>query len=138
MQRGAPERHDEHFMLEVTNTGRRSAQITSIVWRDGIARFGVNRLRFGTQFVMLPPQNPLSASVPKTLADGEQAHYFMPWEEFERTNAALLSRFGGRFGGARARLFRMGVTTSAGGIHDAAIEKPLAERFVKHAREARP
>lgn len=94
----------------------------------------MKRVGFGSQMIMIPPAHPLSATVPTTIADGERAHYVVEWPEYERLNGEKLRRhFAGRLGWIRARLFRVGVSTSAGGIFDARIERQLAARFLELA-----
>ena len=123
----------EFFAIEVTNLGRRPASIVNLVLRDGL-RLRVKRFRFGRQMVMMPSAHPWSSRVPTTLNDGERANYLLPWPEYERLNGKeARALFGGRLGRIRARLFRAGVTTSAGGVFDARIERPLAERLVELA-----
>jgi hypothetical protein len=135
LQHGADER-PEFFSIDVTNMGRRPANIVNIVMRDGL-RFRVKRFGFGSQMVMMPPAHPLSSRVPTTLADGERANYLVPWPEYERVNGdQVRGHFAGRLGRLRARLFRAGVATSAGGIFDTRIERPLANRLVELARRA--
>lgn len=84
--------------------------------------------------IMIPPQNPLSSTVPTTINDGERATYMVRWEEYERVNGKMLrEHFAGRLGRMRARRFRVGVSTSAGGEFFAVIEKELAERLAEIA-----
>ena len=133
LQRDAEER-PEFFSIEVTNVGRRPANIVNIVMRDGL-RFRVKRFGFGSRMVMMPPAHPLSSRVPTTISDGERANYFVPWPEYETVNGDNVRElFAGRLGWIRARLFRVGVATSAGGIFDVRIERPLADRLVELAR----
>ncbi len=132
LQQGA-DKQPEFFSLEVTNVGRRPANIINILMRDGL-RFRVKQFGFGSLMVMIPPAHPLSARVPITIGDGERAHYLVPWPEFERINGRKVrGHFAGRLGSVRARLFRIGVSTSAGGIFDTRIERPLADRLVELA-----
>ena len=122
------------FNIEVTNLGRRPANIISLVMRDGL-RFRVKRFGFGSQMIMLPPADPLSSRVPTTLNDGERANYFVLWPEFERINGPTMrTHFAGWLGQLRAHLFRVGVATSAGGVFDVRVERPLARRLVRLAR----
>jgi hypothetical protein len=125
-QLGASE-HPEYFWFEVTNVGRRSARITNLIMRDGFP--------FRSAMVMIPPQNALSSTVPTTINDGERATYMIRWEEYEEINGDRLAKhFSGRLGRLRARRFRIGVSTSAGGEFFARIENGLAKRFVEIAK----
>jgi hypothetical protein len=129
LQHGVDER-PEFFAIEVTNLGRRPANIVSLVGRDAV-RFRVKRFGFGKQMVMMPPANAWSSRLPTTIADGERANYLLPWPEFERINGEQMRGFfAGRLGWVRARLFRVGVSTSAGGVCDVRIERQLADRLV--------
>jgi hypothetical protein len=104
--------------------------------RDGLY-FRVKRLGFGRQMVIMPFTHSLSSRVPYTITDGARADYLMPWSEYETVNRdAIREDFGGRFGWLNARLFRIGVSTSAGGEFYTRIEKTLAKRFLEVA--ARP
>jgi hypothetical protein len=133
LQHGVKER-PEFFNIEVTNMGRRPANIINLVLRDGL-RFRVRRVGLGCQIVMIPPANEWSSRVPITLSDGERADYFVPWPEFEGLNGERMrGLFAGRLGWIRARLFHVGVVTSAGGIFDGRIERQLADRLVELAR----
>ena len=125
-QQGASE-HPEYFWFEVTNVGRRSARITNLIMRDGFP--------FRSAMVMIPPQNALSSGVPTTIEDGQRASYMVRWDEYESVNGDKLAKhFSGRLGRLRARRFRVGVSTTAGGEFLARIEKGLAERYVDMAK----
>ena len=133
LQSGVDER-PEFFSIDVTNLGRRTANIVNLVMRDGL-RFRVKQFGFGRQMVMMPFANAWSARVPTTIGDGERANYLLPWPQFETVNGDYMrAHFAGRLGWLRARLFRIGVVTSAGGISDVRIERALADRLVELAR----
>jgi hypothetical protein len=126
----------EFLMLEATNIGRRPAQIVNIGMRDGIRIRVSPRHRLGVLMVVMPPNDPLSATVPTTITDGQSASYYFPWPQFLKINReAIRTCFGGRLGWPRARLFQFGVETSAGGGFYVRIEKGLARKLVEDARE---
>lgn len=127
VQQGAGERL-EYLCVEVTNIGRRPAQITNLYWRDGYPR--------GAQFVWIAPRNALSSTVPVILTDGQRANYFVLMSEFFDANGDLAPHFKGPRGRIRACLYRVGVSTSAGPRFEARLEKGLRDRLLKFAGDA--
>jgi len=123
---GAPENPPELVWTEVTNVGRRSANINRLYWRPlpwrkrGLAWF--------------PARNHYSSAFPITLVDGESANYPVAVPEFEEKNRQLFhGEFSGLSGAIKLRLLRVCVGTSTGDVFSCKPEKELRELLRKIA-----
>lgn len=104
------------LLINVTNIGHRQAVANSIYWKLGIFRPTI-----AVQTIMPDPN---SSPFPVKLADGEQADYRIPLEEFKKNiNVFLEEVFEKTFPELRLKYIKIGAETSTGDRFESRIEE---------------
>lgn len=108
----------EYLAIEIFNIGRREVQISGIVWQIGCLR-----KRHLVQFII---KNSISSSLPIKLKDGEAASYYLPLDNWIKSEAVKLTH-----NITELNFIRLQVTTTVQDIFTTKIHKNLKERLKK-------
>jgi hypothetical protein len=120
-----PADEPDFLFIGVTNIGRRVATVTGLLWK--------NRLVRGYLFQM-PGEPPISAQIPTTLHDGEEADFVVPMSAFAASsNPADVRRLIPRPRMLTIFFLRMLVRTSTGELFAAPLEKELRKWILSFA-----
>ena len=110
--------HPTFVTILVTNIGTRSFVLSSISWRTG--------LLVRIHFVMIPAINEYSSCFPVKLSDGEQANFYFPIDDFQRTTArTILESRSKLFLPIGIRFVKITAHTTAGHSFTFKVSKPL-------------
>lgn len=110
----------EFVTVSVTNLGRRVVEVTSVFFKPPLLGNG--------DFLMTPPENPWSGSIPTRLEEGETVSLHFPLPGFDEELRKIAGACGpGILGWYRRRYLRIGAFTS--------VERGAAERVEKGLRD---
>jgi len=79
---GLTDSRSEYVILTVTNVGTRGFTLKGLSWRMGIVK--------RKYYFLVPPPNTYSSRIPTKLADGDQAAFYFPIENFRKNDRPLL------------------------------------------------
>ncbi len=116
----------EYVQIQVVNHGFRDATVNGIMWSYKPV---LGRRR---TFVMVPPANPYSSTLPAKIAHGDSANFLLTIDEFKRGADTLLDVVlkAKRPESAVGRI-RAGVYTSTGDEFLTRIDKTLREQLLE-------
>lgn len=125
-------KYQDHCSIKAVNMGARKVTITGVGWRVGFFR-----KRIYEQILSMPPY---PSTMPITLADGEEATWFIPFRAMDE-HPNWIDTFPREVLGKHpfwaSKSIRIFAYTSVGKPIVAAVEKPLRERLVAAALKNR-
>jgi hypothetical protein len=126
-----PTRQDspEFVTVTVTNVGTRSFTLSTIYWQTGVFK--------RTTYLMVIPVNEYSSRFPLKLADGDQAMYSIPIDDFRRNSLPKFQSQPRFLSFIWSRFIFVRIVTTTGDGFKFRINRTLRDEIVAKKRRAR-
>jgi hypothetical protein len=113
----------EYISIQIVNVGQQPTTITSVGWTIGFFR--------KSHFVQRVDGDPMSDQIPKELATGKQAKFFVPLDQEPNWIERFAANLDARFPAISVRTLRIWVSTTVGKTVFSKPERSLQKMLVE-------